>query len=45
MQSVPTQDLRIAVFFGGPSPEKDISLDSARTFYDAVRFVLELRAN
>ena len=28
---------RIAVFFGGPSSEKDISLDSCRTFVDAVR--------
>lgn len=27
----------IAVFFGGPSSEKDISLDSCRTFVDAVR--------
>lgn len=33
-------DLRVAVFFGGPSSERDISLDSARTFYDAIRFLI-----
>ncbi|HEX4242843.1 MAG TPA: hypothetical protein VHZ53_15650 [Steroidobacteraceae bacterium] len=35
---------RIAVFFGGPSTEKDISLDSCRTFYDAVRAYLDDQA-
>jgi len=34
------EKLRIAIFFGGPSSERDISLDSARTFFDAVRFIL-----
>jgi D-alanine--D-alanine ligase len=43
MRNVTTADLRIAIFFGGPSFERDISLDSARTFYDAVRFVLDPR--
>ena len=33
----PLASPRIAVFFGGPSSEKDISLDSCRTFVDAVR--------
>lgn len=33
----PLTSPRIAVFFGGPSSEKDISLDSCRTFVDAVR--------
>src|SRR5262245_28880253 len=33
----PLNSPRIAVFFGGPSSEKDISLDSCRTFVDAVR--------
>ena len=28
---------RIAIFFGGPSSESDISLDSARTFYDSIK--------
>jgi D-alanine--D-alanine ligase len=41
MRNVTAADLRIAIFFGGPSFERDISLDSARTFYDAVRFVLD----
>ena len=37
----PLRDLRVAILFGGPSSERDISLDSARTFYDAVRFLIE----
>lgn len=31
---------KIALFFGGPGPERDISLDSARSFYDAARFLM-----
>lgn len=34
---IPSQQLTLAVFFGGPSNERNISLDSARTFYDGVR--------
>ena len=33
--------LKIAIFFGGPSNERNISLDSARTLYDSVRNVLD----
>ena len=33
----PISKPRIAIFFGGPSSESDISLDSARTFYDAIK--------
>jgi D-alanine--D-alanine ligase len=35
---------RIALFFGGPSNERDISLDSARSFYDAIRFAFDPKA-
>ncbi len=35
--SIPSQKLTVAVFFGGPSNERNISLDSARTLYDGVR--------
>lgn len=34
---IPSQKLTLAVFFGGPSNERNISLDSARTLYDGVR--------
>lgn len=37
----PLDQLRIAIVFGGPSNERDISLDSARTFFDATRFLLD----
>lgn len=37
----PLDQLRIAIVFGGPSSERDISLDSARTFFDAIRFLLD----
>lgn len=30
-------EVRAVIFLGGPSAERDISLDSARTFYDALR--------
>ena len=33
--------LKVAIVFGGPSSERDISLDSARTFFDAIRFLLD----
>ncbi len=36
LRQVPLQELRLAVFLGGPSAERDISLDSARTLYDAL---------
>lgn len=35
-RQVPLQELRLAIFLGGPSAERDISLDSARTLYDAL---------
>jgi len=43
-KSTPTSSLatlKIAIFFGGPSNERNISLDSARTFYDSVRNVVD----
>ncbi|MFT7676721.1 MAG: D-alanine--D-alanine ligase [Planctomycetota bacterium] len=30
------EEVRAVIFLGGPSAERDISLDSARTFYDAL---------
>lgn len=35
--SMQSQSFRIAIFLGGPSNERNISLDSARTFYDSIR--------
>lgn len=35
------KSLRLTIFFGGPSNERNISLDSARTFYDSVRHLLD----
>lgn len=34
-------NINVAIVFGGPSTERDISLDSARTFYDSLRFNYE----
>ncbi len=31
---------KVVIFFGGPSNERNISLDSARTFYDSIRHYL-----
>lgn len=42
--SLPLQSCRIAIFFGGPSNERNISLDSARTFYDSVRHYVDEQA-
>lgn len=39
--SVHPRDLKIALFFGGGSNERNISLDSARTFFDAIRKVVD----
>ncbi|CAM2007027.1 hypothetical protein [Acanthopleuribacter pedis] len=33
----PSQQVTLTIFFGGPSNERNISLDSARTLYDSVR--------
>ena len=35
------QSTKIAIFFGGSSNERNISLDSARTCYDSIRFTVE----
>ncbi len=34
---VDSKNLKVAIFFGGPSNECDISLDSARSLYDTIR--------
>ncbi len=34
--SINSKECRIAIFFGGKTNEKNISLDSARTFYDSL---------
>ncbi|MEM6550794.1 MAG: hypothetical protein AAF750_01455 [Planctomycetota bacterium] len=39
--SVALHELDLVILFGGPSTESDISLDSARTLYDAVRADLD----
>lgn len=39
--SISLSDLHLTLFFGGPSNERNISLDSARTFYDSVRHLLK----
>lgn len=36
-----TSVLSVSIFFGGPSAERDISLDSARTFFDSARHLLD----
>lgn len=42
-ETVLASSLRLTLIFGGPSSERDISLDSARTFYDTVRHFLQER--
>ncbi|MEM6393642.1 MAG: hypothetical protein AAF797_12780 [Planctomycetota bacterium] len=39
--SIALHELELVILFGGPSTESDISLDSARTLYDAIRADLD----
>ena len=41
MKTIQSSKLKIAIFFAGPSNERNISLDSARTFYDSIRVFFE----
>ncbi len=35
------EEIKVAIFLGGPSHEKNISLDSARTFFDSIRKAID----
>lgn len=39
--SILASQLRVAIFLGGPSAERDISLDSARLFFDTIRHSID----
>ncbi|CAM2067696.1 D-ala D-ala ligase C-terminus [Sulfidibacter corallicola] len=43
MQPLDPKQTRVAIFFGGPSNERNISLDSARTFFDSIRKSMDER--
>ena len=40
MHQIDPKQLKLSIFFGGPSSERDISLDSARLFFDTCRHSL-----
>ncbi len=42
MSANPKQ-LQLAIFFGGPSNERNISLDTARNFFDSIRYFFQER--
>ncbi len=43
-QPLSIRRVRVFIFFGGPSNERNISLDSARSFYDSIRERLQPRS-